>query len=317
MGHPAVISARPLLIGDTPAQAASDLETLTRWRAIHDLNSLVQPKSDAEAQWLRMRGKIRERGGVEDVLTYAMVLAYSHRCEEVIRLLDEAHRRYPLDVRVRTARVNVRMLAGDLSASVWAESWRGLCGEQRFTQPRWQGEPRPGHTILLWDDYDTGLGLGDATQMARLVPVVKAHSQATGILAVPAGMKRLFSSLRGVDAIVEPPLPTDGFDAQYSLTLLPSIPGCELTPARVSVVPYLFVEEEAMQRWAPTFAHRSRIHIGLHWRAEENHLSGRQRSLPVSALAPLSRSDQAQAPGRRRQASAHRQPGAQPRGCRR
>jgi hypothetical protein len=128
VGHPAVLSARTLLIGDTPAQAAANLETLTRWRATHDLNSLVQPKSEAEAQWLRMRGKVGARGGVEGALTYATALAYSHRCEEAIRLLDEAHRRYPLDVRVRTARANVRMLAGDLSTSVWAESWRGLRG---------------------------------------------------------------------------------------------------------------------------------------------------------------------------------------------
>jgi hypothetical protein len=65
--------------------------------------------------------------------------------------------------------------------------------------------------------------------MVRLAPVVKAQSQATVILAVPAGMKRLCSGLPGADAIIEPPLP-EGFDSHCPLTLLPAIPDCELTP---------------------------------------------------------------------------------------
>ena len=43
-GHPAVISARTFLIRDTPAQAAADLETLTRWHACHPVT--LDPDED-------------------------------------------------------------------------------------------------------------------------------------------------------------------------------------------------------------------------------------------------------------------------------
>ena len=83
------------------------------------------------------------------------------------------------------------------------------------------------------------------------------------MVCVPPGMNRLFSGLSGVDTIVEHPLPTEGFDVQVPFTIIPAIPGCELTPERVSVVPYLFAEGDAVQRWAPTFADRSMVHIGV------------------------------------------------------
>ena len=91
----------------------------------------------------------------------------------------------------------------------------------------------------------------------------------------------------GVDAILEPPLPTEGFEAQCPVTWLPAIPSCELTPARLSGVPYLCAEDDAVQRWAPTFADRSVVHVGLHWRADVAHVAGQQRSLRLSDLAPL------------------------------
>jgi hypothetical protein len=141
--------------------------------------------------------------------------------------------------------------------------------------------------MLLWAKYAKGMGAGDVVQMARLVAVVKAQSQATVMLAVPAGMTRLFSSLRGVDAIVEPPLPTGGFETQCPIPLRPSLPGCEWTPERLAVVPYLFADDEAVKRWAPAFADRSTVHIGLHWRAVGSDVLGRQRSLSLSGLAPL------------------------------
>ena len=104
-------------------------------------------------------------------LRYAMILAYGGGVDDALRLCDEAARRYPRDTRVPQTKANVRVLVGDLSPSVWAESWRGQrVWEKRLTQTRWAGEPRPGQRILLWDDYEKGLGLGDAIQMLRLVP---------------------------------------------------------------------------------------------------------------------------------------------------
>jgi hypothetical protein len=102
-------------------------------------------------------------------------------------------------------------------------------------------------------------------------------------------MRRLFSSLPGADAIVEPPFSDEVFDVQSPLPVVPMLPGYELTPERLSAaVPYLFAEDEAVERWAPTFADRSLVHVGLHWRADPNHQDPKQsRSVPLDALAPL------------------------------
>jgi Glycosyltransferase family 9 (heptosyltransferase) len=182
------------------------------------------------------------------------------------------------------------MLSGDVSPQVW----RGWLRPRKwpFPQPRWTGEPRPGQTIFLWEDYTFGpraFGLGDMTQMVRLVPVVKAHSQARVILGVPRGVKRLFLSLLGADAIVEPPFPTEGFDVQSPLPVLPMLPSCELTAEWLSAaVPYLHADPALVAKWAPTFADRSLVHVGLHWRADPNHEDPKQsRSVPLDALAPL------------------------------
>jgi hypothetical protein len=187
-------------------------------------------------------------------------------------------------------REDVLMFSGDVSAAIW----RGWLRTRKwpFPQPKWTGEPIPGQTILLWEDYDLGprsFGLGDTTQMIRLASMVKAQSQARVIVGVPKGMSRLCAGLPGADAILEPPFPTEGFDVQCPLSVIPMLPGCELTPERLSaLVPYLFAEDEAVQRWAPTFADKSKIHVGLHYRADPNHQDPKQlRSVPLSALEPL------------------------------
>jgi hypothetical protein len=252
------------------------------------LNSLIAPRSESEI--ICQRGTSRHVGrGIENTQQYAVLLAQHGRCDDALRLCDEGLRRYPMHRGLLITREDVLMLSGDLSPQVW----RGWLRNRKwpFRQPRWQGEPLPGKTILLWEDYTPGpmaYGLGDATQMVRLAPVVKAQSQATVMLAVPRGMKRLYSRLVGVDAILEPPLPTEGFDVQCPLPVIPMLPGYELTAERLSAaVPYLFAEEDAVGRWAPTFD-SAQVNVGIHWRADPNHQDPKQhRSLPLADLAPL------------------------------
>jgi hypothetical protein len=256
------------------------------------LKSLVAPVNATEAQWVQRQGTRHGvgggRGDLEGAENYAWYLAYDGRCDDALKLLDEAQRRFPHDASITRQRANVRRLSGDLSPAVWRDGRRGHPAETRFSQPRWIGEPIPGQTLLLWGDFQKAMGIGDLVQMSRLAPMVKAHSQASIMLAVPAGMKRLMSSLGGVDAIVEPPLPLKGFEVQCPIPLIPSFESCALTPAWVSsVVPYLFAEDDAVERWAQTFADRDVLHIGLHWQAVHSDVLGHQWSVPLSALAPL------------------------------
>jgi len=51
--------------------------------------------------------------------------------------------------------------------------------------------------------------------------------------------------------------------------------------------PYLFPTPEARARWAPMFADRAPLHVGLSWAAAKHHHSGPHRSLTLANLAPL------------------------------
>lgn len=254
-----------------------------------DLNSLVAPRDPAEVD--AQRGTDRWAGrGAERTWSYAMLLARHRRFDEALTLTEAALKRYPRHARLMDAQQDIRLLRGDLDPSVWVGRYasRRQCP---FQQPRWTGEPIPGSSILLWeeDNPKTWFGLGDAVMFVRLAAIVKARSQARVIAGVPRGMTRLFSSLPGVDEIVEPPWPTDGFDCQAQWTAIPALPSCELTAEWLAAsVPYLFAETEAVERWSSTFTDRSVVHVGLHWRADRAHQDPKQlRSIPLSALAPV------------------------------
>ena len=160
-------------------------------------------------------------------------------------------------------------------------------------RPLWDGTPMPGETLLLWD-VDTkprratgpgGFGLGDIVQLSRMVAPVKAHSQAAQvIIQVPKALAPLMRSLSGPDLIVDH-VPDSGFDKQLPLVLTPSI--VRLTDEIFGSVPYLDASPEAIERWAPMFADGRFPHIGLHYAADPQHQSARERSIPLKDLAPL------------------------------
>ena len=93
------------------------------------------------------------------------------------------------------------MLAGDTSPEVWREAqWvakrYGMHKQRQFAAPLWDGQPIPGKTLLVW--AGVGLGLGDLIQWSRLLHAAKVQSQATVILEVLPGMRRLFTTLQGL-----------------------------------------------------------------------------------------------------------------------
>jgi hypothetical protein len=245
----------------------------------------TRPTVSQESVWLRS-SKLH-KGGVEGLLSYAFQLMYNAQFEQADAVLLQAHKKAPLDRRVELYRAKGRILQGELAPDVWCQYLRALESQPGsihrrppYPQPQWDGSPCPEQTILLWS---IDAGLGDWIMLARLIPAMKAQSQAKVVLLLPRGLAKLLGGL--ADETYEGTLPPDvQIDLQIRLAWLPAT--VPLTDKILSGCPYLHAEGP-VARWLPVFADRDLAHIGLQWMAAGSHPTGKARTIPLSALQEM------------------------------
>jgi tetratricopeptide (TPR) repeat protein len=161
-------------------------------------------------------------------------------------------------------------------------SWPNpTCPLRRDPQPRWDGSPQPGRTILL---HGEGGGLGDTLQFIRYARLVKEQG-ATVVLASEKPLLRLLDGCPGIDRIVAQgdPLPPHDFSAP--LASLPYVfrSRADTIPARV---PYLRADPELVEQWRRELTAPPGFKIGIAWQGGT--LADRQgRSIPFAYFAPL------------------------------
>jgi Flp pilus assembly protein TadD len=153
-----------------------------------------------------------------------------------------------------------------------------------YPQPRWQGEPFPGRTLLVWVEQ----GMGDTVQFARYLPQVKARGGQV-LFQLYHGLHGLLASCPGADQVVagEDDLPP--FDLQVPLLDLPALFRSHLEdlPNRV---PYLacppdYVPGPELTRKLALRAGQSKV--ALVWAGNPKHADDARRSLDPALLAPL------------------------------
>jgi Flp pilus assembly protein TadD len=174
-------------------------------------------------------------------------------------------------------------------AEGWPEyEWRWRCkmfaGSVRpFREPRWDGSPLDGRTILV----HTEQGLGDILQFVRYLPLVKARG-GTVLLECPATVQRLLGPCRGIDRLLSQKAPLPPFDVQAPLLSLPGILGTavDTIPAEV---PYLSVPDDLVERWRRELMIIKGYKVGICWRGNPKNPYDRYRSLRLEQLAPLAR----------------------------
>jgi Flp pilus assembly protein TadD len=194
------------------------------------------------------------------------------------------------------------LLLGDFSAGLPEYEWRWRVKDfpspqRHFQQPRWDGGPFAGRTLLLHAEQ----GLGDNIQFIRYLPAVIQRGAATAGLATaglaagkvfiscPVELAALFKSLAdryspapGIVAYGEA-LPE--FDLHCSIMSLAHHFGTRLETIPAEV-PYLFPDPAEIARW------RDRINqlgdglkIGLAWSGNPSHRCNPIRSIPFESLA--------------------------------
>jgi tetratricopeptide (TPR) repeat protein len=165
-----------------------------------------------------------------------------------------------------------------------------------FQQPRWDGSPLDGKTILVHAEQ----GLGDSIQFARYLPLV-ARRGGKVIFDCPSALHELFRGLKGVNHLVGSGEPVSPFDVQVPLLSLPGVFQTTLDTIPAAI-PYLEVDPELVLKWEQLLARDNigraarrqpavdpPLSIGIAWQGNPKVAGDCLRSIPLERFAPLAR----------------------------
>lgn len=181
----------------------------------------------------------------------------------------------------------VALLAVGSYPEGWQEyEWRFLktnpVASRNFTQPRWDGSPLQGKTILLHSEQ----GFGDTIQFVRYARLMAQRGDRVIIECQMPALKRLLCSLNGVAGIVVAGEPLPPFDCHLPLMSLPLLFGTTLD-SMPSDIPYLAAESADVEIWRQRLGPTPLLRVGLVWFAKQSQVLNRKRSCRLELFAPL------------------------------
>lgn len=216
----------------------------------------------------------------------AVALLKSGDLEGGIAACDEALRLDPASVEAHLNRASAWLLQGDLDRG-WAEyewRWRTKGVKPReMAQPRWDGGPLAGRTILLWCEQ----GVGDLFQFIRYAPLVRDRGGVVQV-EVPRGLVPLLSRTPGIDRLVPTDEAPPAFDVQLPLLSVPGVLHTTLStiPAQV---PYIAPDADLVEHWAERLRVAPGFKVGIVWQGNPQHPADHLRSIPLRFFEPLAK----------------------------
>jgi len=221
----------------------------------------------------------------------AIALRKLDRPQEALMSVRRALAAKPDFAQARFVDSLVRLTLGDFDAGwrAYESRWQGrnLSSQRRaFAPPLWLGEGTlTGKTILLHAEQ----GFGDTMQFVRYAPLITARG-ARVVLEVQRELVRLVSRLEGIDTVIGRGEALPAFDLHCPLLSLPFACRTELASIPAPV-PYLAAADEDVALWRARLpqgaAHIVRPRIGVVWSGDPSHDNDVNRSLRLTALAPL------------------------------
>lgn len=216
-------------------------------------------------------------------INYASCLRGIEKMDEALAAIDTAIAIDPNNGSAHFARSMILLLMGRL-AEGWKEyEWRWrttILVSRPFPQPRWDGRPFPGKSLLV----HTEQGMGDLLNFVRFMPAVKALG-GTVVLEIQPELARMMDRYPGVDMMFErggPPPPTD---LQLPLLDLPSVLGVTLENVAQDSS-YLTAPSGKVEPWRQRLQ-ASALKVGLVWAGNPDHANDRRRSIPAALVQPL------------------------------
>jgi Flp pilus assembly protein TadD len=170
----------------------------------------------------------------------------------------------------------------------WREyEWRWRCKKEfnppTFPQPRWDGSPPAGRTILLYAEQ----GLGDTIQFIRYALLVRRRGGRV-VVQCQRSLAPLLSRCPGIDHVVARGTPVPAFDAHAALASLPGLFGTTLDTVPAEI-PYLHLDERLVEHWRRELSALDGFKVGICWQGSPGYAADRDRSTQLAQFEPLAR----------------------------
>jgi tetratricopeptide (TPR) repeat protein len=154
--------------------------------------------------------------------------------------------------------------------------------EKNYSQPRWDGSPLDGRTILLHCEQ----GFGDTIQFIRYASLAARQGGRVVVECQAPALKRLVADVAGVSAVVAAAEPLPPFDCHAPLLSLPLI--FRTTFADIPAeLPYLHADPGEVATWRARLGSSAGLKVGLVWAGRRNLALNRKRTCNLDSFAPL------------------------------
>lgn len=181
-----------------------------------------------------------------------------------------------------------RLRRGDFAGGCNEYEWRfripGM-PHPKFAQPRWDGSPLDGRTILLWEDQ----GCGDSMHFIRYAPQVAARGGRVVVCCRPQ-LIALLKTCDGVEQVVSNTEPLPPFEVYIPMPDLPGVVGTTLETIPADI-PYLSADEATAARWREEWRAIRELKVGIAWQGAPQNTADAQRSIPLEQYHELAKVD--------------------------
>jgi len=255
------------------------------WFALGD--SRLKRKAHPEAAFCLRKAHLLKPESVEILLSLGSALTLQGELAAAMEICKKILFLRPDYAQVRYNLAALQLRCGEYSAG-FANFESRLAVDsfdidrRSYPQPRWDGSPLNGRSILVFCEQ----GMGDVIQFARYFPLL-SESGGSVVLEMDPPLIPLFEAFPGVELIVAksdtPPL-TDVYIQSMSLPYMFGTT-LETVPSRI---PYLFADAKKTAAWRRILVDGSGCQIGLVWRGSSRNPRDGKRSCPMNALSALS-----------------------------
>ncbi len=267
------------------ALSPADANAYLKLAHLYGMSHRFEQSTEALQQALRldpgMKGAVSRQSATTAIWQGKFMEALAHYDEALALQPDNIELRWERSLHLlRLGRYQEGWREYEVRTRYW--KWRDVMHSYKFVQPRWDGSPLEGRTILIYAEQ----GFGDNIQFSRYLPLI---SEGGGkiLFYCQEELLRLFRRMKGIDRVEarSDKVLAERFDVHAPIMSLPYLfdTRVETIPARI---PYLTADPDAVARWRARM-NPARFNIGLVWAGRPTYMENYWRSLTVRALSPL------------------------------